>query len=375
MDPDDDSLVSLIYEGVISDDDWYEAMNTLCESVGGAMFHNLRATADGLNIVGGIASHAAPAGKLQEYAEHYVLRDVRMPLILGRPPGSVVLDHEQLSAKTIANSPIYADWLREVGLRHTLGIQLSNVDGVRDILGVMRPREDGSFAPSVRVLLERLVPHLARASILRSRMAWLELAAASGLGALDTLRQALVVVDVQGRVMHANPPAHALARQCTACRLSMGRLQFSSASAQARFLALLFQACGRGPKVAGAMRVRSMTPGATSDPGFIAVSVVPLKPSHPVLSLQQRPLALVVLAPPGASASPEHDSVRQLLGLTSTEAHLAIALALGKTVQEFAASQPCSEHTARTHLRNLMRKTGCHRQADVVRLVESLRIA
>ncbi len=34
-----------------------------------------------------------------------------------------------------------------------------------------------------------------------------------------------------------------------------------------------------------------------------------------------------------------------------------------------------SWHTARSHFKNLMRKTGCHRQVELVRLLQSLQPA
>jgi DNA-binding CsgD family transcriptional regulator len=58
-----------------------------------------------------------------------------------------------------------------------------------------------------------------------------------------------------------------------------------------------------------------------------------------------------------------------LLGLTDAEARLALALAQGQSLKQFAAVQGCTWHTARTHAKNLMRKTGVHRQAELARLV------
>ncbi len=50
-----------------------------------------------------------------------------------------------------------------------------------------------------------------------------------------------------------------------------------------------------------------------------------------------------------------------MLGLLPTEARLALLLASGKTVKDFVAIEGVSWHTARSHLKNILRKTGCHR--------------
>ena len=60
------------------------------------------------------------------------------------------------------------------------------------------------------------------------------------------------------------------------------------------------------------------------------------------------------------------------LGLTDTEARLALALAQGLSLKDFAQAQGCSWHTARTHTKNLLHKTGLHRQHDVALLARGL---
>lgn len=84
------------------------------------------------------------------------------------------------------------------------------------------------------------------------------------------------------------------------------------------------------------------------------------------------PLALLVLAPPAGAALSSSVELESLLGLTPTEARLALHLAQGLTIKDFAAVEGASWHTARTHLRNVLRKTGCKRQLEVVTLVRGL---
>ncbi len=81
-------------------------------------------------------------------------------------------------------------------------------------------------------------------------------------------------------------------------------------------------------------------------------------------------MALLAWLPPDAGAAPAQ--LAALLGLTETEARLALALSQGLSIKDFALAQGCSWHTARTHVRNLLRKTGCHRQADLVQLVRNI---
>lgn len=102
------------------------------------------------------------------------------------------------------------------------------------------------------------------------------------------------------------------------------------------------------------------------------VQVLPLQPAHPLAAAWQAiPQALVTWA--SHEHAPEKAAQLQaLLGLSATEARLALHLAAGHSVKEFSLQQGCSWHTARTHLKNLLRKTGCHRQVALVQLVRSL---
>jgi len=192
--------------------------------------------------------------------------------------------------------------------------------------------------------------------------------AAIGLSALESLPQAIAVLDPHCRVKYVNRLAHSLCASPGPCRMPCGYWQFREEDAQARLEELVRNVCvpGRSSTIGGGFRMRS------GEGPPLQVSVLPLKASHPLASPRSVPLALVfIVASQSASFAASHVIADQL-GLTATEARLAASLAAGKTVFDFAALQRCTMHTARSHLKNLMRKTGCRRQFDVVRLVQSL---
>ena len=93
----------------------------------------------------------------------------------------------------------------------------------------------------------------------------------------------------------------------------------------------------------------------------LVATVLPLQASHAWASPCQVPMALVVVALPGAASSLDPRLAGDMLGLSPTETRLALLLASGKTVKDFAAIEGVSWHTARSHLKNILRKTGCHR--------------
>jgi DNA-binding CsgD family transcriptional regulator len=64
--------------------------------------------------------------------------------------------------------------------------------------------------------------------------------------------------------------------------------------------------------------------------------------------------------------------MRQLYGLTPTEARLADLLLEGLEVREISNRLSISVETARFHLKRVLAKSGTHRQTELIRLMLSL---
>jgi DNA-binding CsgD family transcriptional regulator len=61
-----------------------------------------------------------------------------------------------------------------------------------------------------------------------------------------------------------------------------------------------------------------------------------------------------------------------MFGLTPAESRLAEMLVSGLTVQEAALQLFISAHTAKTHLKRILSKTGTRRQSELVSLLLSI---
>jgi len=85
-----------------------------------------------------------------------------------------------------------------------------------------------------------------------------------------------------------------------------------------------------------------------------------------------RSAAALVLTPVTAPQAPPVELVQSLFDLTPAEARVARSLAGGETVDSIASVQGVSQNTVRSHIRGVLEKTGCNRQADVVSLLTSI---
>jgi DNA-binding CsgD family transcriptional regulator len=86
-------------------------------------------------------------------------------------------------------------------------------------------------------------------------------------------------------------------------------------------------------------------------------------------SAQAAPAALMVLLDPEFSVDAEERQLRELYGLTFTEARLAKLLMDGKTVEDCCKELGVRSSTVRMHVRNLFHKTGVRRQSQVISLL------
>ncbi|WP_369641754.1 helix-turn-helix transcriptional regulator [Acidovorax sp. A79] len=343
-------------------------MDAFNHAVGGFKFHQLALDHQLGTVVDSVASGGIDdAEAVATYEQHYAMTDERLPVVMGLCQGQAMLDHEHFSARDMSRSAIYAEWLASLGMKHTM-VLMQRVEGtVQEYVGFMRHRDQRPFGDADRRLAQQLMPDLLRATRLRAQARPLARQAALGLAALDALPHGIAVVDAQCRVQHGNAAAARLLARDGSIGVRYGRLHCRDGASQARWQALVAAACaGAGPTAAGAIR---------PDGGLsrLVVTVLPLKAGH-AAALRQVPMALVVLVDPDAPGGLTPGLLADMLGLSPTEARLALLLASGKTVKDFAAIQGCTWNTARAHLAQLLRRTGCRRQAELVGLLQSLRL-
>ena len=204
--------------------------------------------------------------------------------------------------------------------------------------------------------------------------------------AVDTLKQGLIVFDATGHVAGAN----AAARRAIDARAELTlapspvppheRLQLRVRRSATQ---LQLERALRECTMAGR---RALAPGAASvrDTRAAKALVLTLEHGQPGLILQLAPMAvdsqrsgpeptvLGVLIDRSHAPTLDPSTLRELFGLTEAEARVAEAYLHADTVKDVAALLGVSANTVKTHLAAAYLKTGCTRQAQLVRLLMSL---
>ena len=364
-------VAGLLYDGVLTPGDWYAGLDKMCSALGATVFHYFtldHRSATVLSSVDNQASIEIHERKLREYESYYVTSDIRMAILQQLPAGNVMLDHEHIAPHTMSRNAFYCDFLGTHGLRNTIAVQVRKDNTASDFLGFLRATDRHTYTAQDKAWMEQLMPDLQRAAHLRAHVGSLARNAALGLAALHTLPQSLIVVDADSRIYYSNPAADRLLFSSDVLCVRYGLLQCSSGAAHTQLQQHIERACAsRGAILAGVQSFAGKHKRLTA-------AVLPLKASHAAAAHWQRPMALVMLTDLDAPGGLDSRLVGEMLGLSPTETRLALLLAAGKTVKDFAAVEGISWHTARSHTKNLLRKTGCHRQLELVALLQSLRI-
>jgi DNA-binding CsgD family transcriptional regulator len=209
--------------------------------------------------------------------------------------------------------------------------------------------------------------------------------------AVDTLKQGLVLFDASGHVIGVNAAARRSIDLCEDVELASStepphdrtRLRVKHSAVQLK-LERALRAC-IAPASSG-VRLTSLHAMTARDPRQAQALILTVENGQPGLILQLSSIAppslpnsppphgcvLGVLVDRSAAPTLEPGMLRDLFGLTDAESRVAEAYLRVDTVKEVGLMLKISANTVKTHLAAVYLKTGCARQAQLVRLLMSL---
>lgn len=232
-------------------------------------------------------------------------------------------------------------------------------------MAVHRPTDARDYGSEDKRRLTAFLPHLKRALQIRQRLLTAGVERRATLDALERTGTATLVVTQSGHILYANALAEGLLRQTDAIRAINGRLVTVERTANASLSLAIAEAIrAAGGNNAAASNTLTI---AREDRLPLTLMVAPLRPAGDGFGAAV-PCAIVFVRDP-EQPTPSSQALRGLFGLTPAEASIAAALADGLSLDSIAASHRVSLNTARTHLKNILAKTGTRRQAELVALV------
>ena len=358
-------LIGKLYDAAQDDRLWPELAQDLAAAFGSVSCTlQMRSNDGGMAMMMAAMPDVSPL-LLQEYEQHFAGLDSWVRGAARWDVGTVLLGSDVVPEAEFIRSEFFNDWCRRVGVRHLIGVAIPVGSEATAIVGMHRPADIEDFSQHERDLLGHLKPHFVRALALRRRLTGLTVGQQAAQFGLEQVGSAVLVVDGDGTLLQASPAAEAMLRAGDAVFLR-GRQLAARDGAAGRRLAQLIAgtaatAAGHLMAPGGAVRIRRQ---GRSD---LSVMVSPFRPARDGFGVSV-PAAILLLRDP-ERGTPSTALLKDLFGFTTAEAAIAVQVALGRSAEAMAKDGGVSVHTVRSHIRNLMAKTGTRRQGEVAALV------
>lgn len=197
---------------------------------------------------------------------------------------------------------------------------------------------------------------------------------------VDTLRQGLILLDAGGHLIAANAAAQRAIRQHPALDWASSpepphdrlRLQVRRSALQLRFERALRHCAATSPSAGAAPQVVAFPDDRGQPTLILQLSPIALPEPNRADDAAPRAAVLGVLVDRASEPVLEPAMLRELFGLTEAESRVAEAYLRADTVKEVGERLGVSVNTVKTHLAAVYQKTGCTRQAQMVRLLMAL---
>ncbi len=361
-------VIGSIYDCALDPDHWPAALEKLRKALA---FHNallaLNALPSGLPLLivsSGIEQKWLDlmpdyaADLVDQWGGHEAV--ARLPL-----DEPAVLSRQRTQAQIVANR-YYAEWGRPQYLCDVMGITLSRDAASIGTLGLGRHETQGMVGTREIEAARLLIPHLQRAIAIGKVLDMKTVATAAFEAALDVQAAGIFLVDADLRIRHANRAAASLLLRGDIVSSERGTLAIRLRTSHATLALAVRQAFAEEAALDG-RAFGIPVPSAEGRPAIL--HVLPLR--HGKLRPDLSPAAAAVFVSTGAAPTTS-DALAALFDLTAAEARVLAHIALGRTVAETASLLGVEPSTAKTHLLRVFSKTGTRRQAELIKLVDSL---
>jgi DNA-binding CsgD family transcriptional regulator len=252
-----------------------------------------------------------------------------------------------------ATWPVVAD-----DASRSLGPVAIESDGISFRLVATRAGAGSSpFGRRERGLFHELTPHFRRALGIRARVDAPPADDAMGAAA-DMLATGILVLK-QGQTVFANREARRILDQGDALHLTRSGLRATDGATDRELRR----------RMAAASRPRSALPAAalaahrSTSPAPYLVRVLSVRGGDP---FEVERMVAVLIVDPDRPAAPSPDDLCTAFGLSAAQARIATRLCRGETLKAAAGGERIALETARVHLKAAFRKTGTHRQSELI---------
>jgi DNA-binding CsgD family transcriptional regulator len=303
-----------------------------------------------------------------DYFAHWAHQDAWLQAVDRRTffqrAGETRFTQEFLPEAELTRTAFYNDWARHCHAERSLSLKITDRSDIAAPplhLSIFRKISDSPFEQNHKEVLLALWPELQAAA--RAHYALQPLQASPAVAqALEDLPTAAWVLRRDARVVFANACARELGQAGAWAQERAGRLSRLGHLDAAAIVAHIAR-----PETDREVATAVPTEGGLKR-GLLHWIPIADSPLHATAWPGAAVMVMLQLPLPASQDAAWHEHLARHYRLTRSQSDVLLGLARGQTVEDIAASRHVSTNTVRSHLRQLMDKTGLHRQAELVRL-------
>lgn len=354
------AAIDSLYEAGFERGLWQAGLAQLCDAIGAdsAITVPRVAAEDTINL--------PFSSELAEFAERFVVdgwyRDdyrANRGWPLTDRGQTIVLEQDIATEEDHRREPIYHELMLPYGKKWWGGITFKSPSR-HYVLSVFRGETGEMFSEDDRLLFQAVSGHLARVVTTAERVGWVQ--TSLGLGMLESLNEAAILLDGRGQVIEMTRAAEFLMGDSLTI---LGRKVTSYKSDIARQLsAVIEKAVTEGSDSAPPLRIER------SGRRPLLIDLLPVPNRFDGVFFLAR--FIMLLTDLDRQPLPPPALLTQIFGLTPSEARIALALTSGLSLTEAADQCGITRETAKTHLNAIFLKTDTNRQGALIGLIRTV---
>lgn len=348
-------LVCQIYQSIEDIDRLVPVLRDIEQDIGAVNTYFMSVNNDH-HVVSSFSSHPVYLQADQEYNAYFHSIDPNLTPLLNRSTPEWIADYQYLGEGFIKRSEFYNDFLARHHFKHLIASPFMSTNGGKETLTFLAADNKEQFTPHDLQLLQRFSPHFAMATKLRSQLKNLNQQNQNHTTLMSRLPYGALWVNAKGKMISANDVSQKMLADKDGLYVRDGRLLAVEPDDNARLalaIDLATTPINRRGQWLAIQRRKQITK--------LLLSIIPSADAHDEFS------ALIIIYDASRTVIPSTQLLRNLFQFTPKEAHLAVALLQNETLEEYAQHQQVSYNTVKTHLANLLQKTGTKRQSELIR--------
>jgi DNA-binding CsgD family transcriptional regulator len=301
---------------------------------------------------------------IQLYEDIYEKFD---PLKTLPPIGQVVNIPDLVPYDEYRRGPYFQEWLLPQDRADTAFVMLDQ-SATKVAILTLGPRKANAMVDAeMRRRIAAIAPHARRAVLVSNTVKSRQLEANIFADTLDGLKTGVFLVDVSGRLVHANAAAHDLLSRMDTFHLRGGCFQIRDPQVN-KALREVFFAIANGDAAVVAKAVALPLVGPDGVPYVIHVSPL-TSGERRIAKVVSTAVAAIFVRKIAVDGTGSPEIIANFYKLTMAELRVLLAIVEVGGVRGTAEALGVAETTVKTHLRRIFVKTGARRQADLVKIV------